>query len=664
MNRIRLPSPRVHTVRTNVISQEKNQAQFLANAIKNDAVTHDNAKTVLQEITKVLEKLNLSMCNVLPLMFNLNQKPYDLENHFFLEPMFSTRIARDAVICTGRQIGKSMTIASSTVALSQLIPHMRILIVTPLFEQVRRLSQNYIKPFIQESPIRGIMMNAQCTDSVLQRDFVNRSIIYCSYAFTSVTRCRGISTYALFYDELGDFDPEYPPIINMCAASAPRHLRFIRRFGTPKTLDNTMEQYWSRSSKAEWCIRCNHCGHWNVPTLDADLDAMIGPRIPKWTPCRQTPGIICNGKSRATGKMCGKPLDPRMGMWVHAHPEKRWDSVGYHVPQIILPQHCEDSSNWRLLLDYREGKDNMTIDKFYNEICGISYDGSARLITLTDIKKACFLPTDVNKITEAVEFVKEKKRMGIYTNVVMGIDWGGGGEDEVSFTTICIACLRHDGKIDIPFGYRSLTPHDHEKETALIMNLRKLFEVQMIVHDGNRDGGAKETLLKHAGVPREALCPMWYVRLGHSSIIKFIPAKRKSNERAGYRLDKARSLLWLLTYMKTGWVRFFKYDGDGDGGGKLSLMDDFLTLVEDKHSHNFAADVYTIIRSTKTNQPDDFSACCNYAVHFLYGHCRRHYPKVDYLTNSRVEELKGELIDQIEGREDEGEEDHEPDLPC
>jgi hypothetical protein len=123
----------------------------------------------------------------------------------------------------------SMTISSSAVGFGFLIPYMRILTVTPLFEQVRRLSQNYVKPFIAESPIRGLIVNPQCSDSVLQRDLANHSILYFSYAFTSVTRCRGISTYAIFYDELGELDPEYPSIINRCADSAPDHLKFFRR---------------------------------------------------------------------------------------------------------------------------------------------------------------------------------------------------------------------------------------------------------------------------------------------------------------------------------------------------------------------------------------------------------------------------------------------------
>jgi hypothetical protein len=652
MTLIKVPSPTPMTVRDLTVSTERHQIRDFAKAIYDGetGVNYDNAKTVLQNITGILENVNMSMVNVLPLMFNLNQKPYTLENHFFFEPLFSTQIASNTVCCCGRQVSKSMSIASSSVGFGLLIPYMRILVVTPLFEQVRRLSQNYVKPFISESPIRGLIVNPQCSDSVLQRDLANHSILYFSYAFTSVTRCRGISTYAIFYDEIGELDPEYPAIINRCADSAPDNLKFFRRFGTPKTMDNTMEQYWSTSSKAEWAIRCSHCGHWNVPSLDQDLDAMIGPKVPKWKISREKPGIICAGKSKVTGKLCGKPLDTRQGMWVHSHPNKRWSDAGYHVPQIILPMHCESNASWNSILRSREGAENTTPAKFYNEICGVSFDGSSRLITLTELKKACVVPTDVTKLQEAVEFVKKQVKDGIYTDVILSVDWGGGGAKELSFTTIAVAALRNSGKIDILFGYRSLTPHDHEKELATILSLKKMFNCSKIVHDGNGAGKAREAQLGMCGLPDNAFCRMYYVRLGRGAVTKWVPGDITSGEKPGYNLDKARGLMWLIAFIKNNYVRFFKYDTID--GGKLGLVDDFLSLVEDKHSTNFASDVYTIIRSAQSMQPDDFTACCCYAVHYFYAHCMRgKYPQISYLANSNIKELTQELVEQIDGTE-------------
>ena len=541
-------------------------------------------------------------------------------------------------------------IAAPSVAFGLLIKNMRILTVTPLYEQVRRLSQNYVRPFIEQSPIRSLIVDPRCSSSILQRDLLTGSTLFFSYAFTSVTRVRGIACDAIFYDELDDFDSEYPPIINQCNSSAPRNKRFIRRFGTPKTTDTLMSQCWIQSSQAEWTIRCPHCGHWNVPSLDQDLDVMIGPKTPAWKVCKETPGIICAGKSKVNGKRCGKPLDTRQAMWVHAYPDRRFSSVGYHIPQIVLPQHCEDSAAWSKLLDYREGADNMTPAKFYNEICGIPYDGSSRLITLTDLKKACILPTETTKIKDAAAYVKRKLNEGVYTNVVLSVDWGGGGAKELSFTTMAVACLRYDGKIDIPFGYRSLTPHDHEREIAAILSMRKMFNCSMIVHDGEGSGSAREAQLSMCGVPRNVFCRMFYHRLGRGSVCKWVPGDSRTGERAGYNLDKSRGLMWTVSLIKNGYINFFKYDTVD--GGKLGLIDDFLSLIEDKMATRFASDVYTIMRASSSAQPDDFSACVCYAVHFFYAHVLRgRYPQINYLANTNITELNKDLVSLIEGED-------------
>lgn len=646
MTRIRIASPEVLTARAGTSVVVRNQAKELASAM-HYGVTHDNAKVALQNLSEILKDVKTSVVNVLPLLFNLEQKPFTLEKHFFFEPLFSSYISSNTTLCCGRQCGKSMTgIAVTSITFAHLIPHLRVLTVAPLYEHIRRLSQNYVKPFIETSPIRALMVGPSCTSSILQRDLLNKSILYFSYAFNSVTRCRGISCDAENFDEVDDFNPEFVPIIMQCASSATRDRRFFRYFGTPKTLDTLLAQSWQNSSQAEWTIRCPSCGYWNTPALEQDLMAMIGPRVPKWRVCEETPGIVCAGKSKVDGKQCGTPLNTREGMWVHAFPERRFEHSGYHVPQIVLPQHCEDSSKWQALLNYREGADNTTPSKFANEILGVPFDGSSRLITLTDLRKACTLPLDVTQITEITKWVEKKMLDGTYYDCVMGVDWGGGGVKEESFTTIAIACLRYDKKVDIVFGYRSLTPHDHEKEIATIISLKRLFRCSRIVHDGNGAGEARETQLAMCGVPTETFVRMFYVALGHGHILKFKPGDMRLGTRSGFNVDKARSLMWLVTFIKQGYVHFFKYDTVP--GGKLGLVDDFLSLIEDKQRHDFHSDVYRIIRASNSKQPDDFTAAVNYAVHYFYGSKLREYPKIDYLSGSNIIELDAEFIKRIE----------------
>jgi hypothetical protein len=302
---------------------------------------------------------------------------------------------------------------------------------------------------------------------------------------------------------------------------------------------------------------------------------------------------------------------------------------------------------WARLLDFRAGAENTTPSKFYNEICGVPYDGSSRLITLTELRKACSLPTSAHKVREAAEWVKEKIADGTYVDCVMGVDWGGGGASELSFTTIAIGCLRYDRRIDVVFGYRSLTPHDHEREIANILALKRMFGCSKIAHDGNGSGEARETQLGMCGLPNEVFARMFYVRLARGHIMKFKPGDERIGTLSGYNLDKARGLMWLISLIKHGYIHFFEYDTVP--GGKLGLVDDFLSLVEDKHSHDFASDVYTIIRSSSSKQPDDFTAAVNYLTHYYYGVQLREYPRINYLRNSNISELSMDLIRDIEG---------------
>jgi hypothetical protein len=373
---------------------------------------------------------------------------------------------------------------------------------------------------------------------------------------------------------------------------------------------------------------------------------MLGSMRPSWRISEERPGIICGGLLRSGGR-CNKSLNTRNGLWVHKFPERRWTNAGYHIPQIVLPQHCENNTAWQTLLNYRAGAENTTPAKFYNEICGCSYDSGSRLITLTDLKEACTLPTETSKIQEAAKYVNERAANGIYIDVVLGIDWGGGGADEISFTTVAVACLRYDGIIEIPFGYRSLTPHAHEEEVGTIMALRKMFQASRVVHDNCGSGPARETQLRMNGVPDEAFIRMNYVRIGNGSIMRFKPGDMREGLRAHWNLDKARSLLYLCQYIKSGWVKFFQYDAVD--GGKSSLVTDFLSLVEDKHNSLFGSDVYTIIRDTATHKPDDFTASCNYAANWLWGGPGRRYPQLRVVGAIQPQELSDELIRKVEG---------------
>ncbi len=567
--------------------------------------TPESRRAALENLAKFFEELRQArMPNlryVLPLVFNLKGSPYSLKDYMPFEPMFNTRMPRNLTIKSGRQVSKSTTLGSRGILFANTIPFYTQLFVTPLFEMIRRLSSNVVKPFIDDSPLRACWTGTHTENNVLQRSFTNRSKMIFSYAFLSPDRTRGISADELLIDEVQDMDPDFIPIMRETMSASQWGL--TRMTGTPKTMENTIEGEWSESSQGEWVIPCHNCGYENVPALTHDLDDMIGPWHADISEDR--PGVVC-GRCKRNGVIM--PIFPRLGRWRHRYPEKLFEYAGYHIPQIIMPLHYADRDKWGILLGKKAGMGNTAPNVFYNEVCGESYDAGAKLVTRTDLQLAGCLHE--NTLEEALKIPRSR-----HIHRVMGVDWGGGGEKRVSFTSIAIMGMLPNGNLECIYGWRSMTPHDYIGEAQQILGLMERFRCSHILHDYNGSGEGRGIILTQSGLPVDRLVPISYIRAASGAIFRFIE-EDGSGQRAHFRADKARSLHLICQMIKTGLITFFKYDfkSKDDPG----LLEDFLALVEDKVDGRSANDLYTIIRDTSTKKPDDFAQAVNYAALGLF----------------------------------------------
>lgn len=550
---------------------------------------------------------------MLPLLFNHKGDPYTLKDHFVFEPLFDKRIPQQQVWKTGRQVAKSTSISAKGVLRCNIIPDFCTLYVAPLFEMIKRLSKNVVQPFVDRSPIKRIWTGTDTENNVLQRSFKNYSKMIFSFAYLDVERIRGISADEMDIDEVQDMDPEFVPIIREVMSASKWGLSQFT--GTPKTLENTIEGLWLRSSQAQWCIKCHRCNYLNVPALSHDLDEMIGE---DWkNVSEENPGVVC--------AKCKRPIYPRTGHWFHDRPELRWDFAGYHVPQILMPMHYADPKKWKILLGKRAGMGNVSANVFYNEVLGESYDLGARLFTVTDIKAAAILHE--NSIEQARDTIDN------YTHRVLGVDWGGGGADETSFTTIAVLGMRSSGKVDVIYGWRSLRPHDHVYEAKQVLRLCATFRCSHIMHDYSGAGDTRTTFMTMAGFPQDRIMSIQYVGTGHG-LIKHNPPDG-SNPRHRYSLVKSYSLQMLANLVKVGHIRFFAYDykNDDDRG----LLHDFLTLVEDKKATRMGSDAFTIIRDQTSSNPDDFAHSVNLGCMGLFYFTRK-WPDMAKLVEMKVEQ--------------------------
>lgn len=527
---------------------------------------------------------------LLPLVLNLNGKPYSLNNHYPFAPLFRVLTPKNQVWKTGRQLSKSTSLAAHGIVVANSIPFFKTLYVTPLYEQIRRFSNNYVRPFIDQSPIKGQWIGTDTENSVLQRSFKNKSLMLFSFALLDADRVRGVSADRIALDEIQDMDPDHIPIIQETMSYSRYAISHFT--GTPKSVDNPLEGLYKRSSQGEWFIPCYACGYWNIPSMDHDLDAIIGPFNIHIS--EKYPGTVC--------RKCRKPISPRHGRWVHRHPDRRWQFAGYHVPQLLLPLHFSDPEKWNTLLLKREGYGNMTQAQFYNEVLGESIDAGQKLISETELRGACTLGWENKKEPDPLC----RQNLNHYKNRILAIDWGGGGEEGISFTVVTVLGFRHDGTIDVLWGKRLLIGGDHLAEAVECMKWSNYFNCDFVAHDYTGAGTVRETVMVQAGFNLDRVLAIRLVRSATQNLLVYKPPT-PINHRAHYSLDKTRSLLYTCQAIKLKQVRFFNYDwASQDSPG---LIADFLALVENKAESRMGGDIYTIVRNTLLS--DDFAQAVN-----------------------------------------------------
>ena len=500
----------------------------------------------------------------------------------------------------------STSLASEGLVFAAAQPFTTTLFVTPLFEQIRRFSVNYVGAFLKHSPVPGLWLDSKSSNNVLQRDFKNSSKLVFSFASLSADRTRGLDCDRVNYDELQNLDHDHIPII----AETMSYSKWgISQFtGTPLSADNGLEMYWLRSSMAEWVIPCHGCPSpthrngitWNIPSADRHILAMIGPMRDDISDDR--PAVVCH--------RCRRSINPRQGHWEHAKPELRWTHAGYHVPQIIMPEHYGKPAKWgRLLAKQRDMAPNL----FFNEVLGEAYDVGSKLVNVSDLKRAACLGFP-NRPVEPDE--RMLKRLPEYRTLVLGIDWGGGrrvaGKEETSYTVMALMGLTADGLIDVLWGRRLLTPHDHLAEAEQVRRVVSRFNPTLVAHDYTGAGSLRETFLVQSGMSIDRLVPVAYCASARRGIMTHIPAS-DVHPRDHYQMDKTRSLQYTTSALKLGKIRTFEYDNQGSQSP--GLLHDFLALVDEK-SETGVGEVYKIVRQPGFS--DDFAHAVNIGVNSIW----------------------------------------------
>ena len=557
-----------------------------------------------KELLALLEKYKvegLTNLSELCFLFKLRGTVFDMEKHYMFEPAFMTSLPKRSMWKLARQLGKTTNaIAAPSLLRSIIIPNWTSLVVAPLFEQSKRISDLFYNPLIQSSPFKGAFIDRNTQSNVLRKTMSNGSVHHFSYAYIDAERLRGIPGVDDWkIDEVQAMNWDFIPIIRETASASP--FGFETFCGTPLTLDNTIERLWQEGTQSELCFRCDHCTTWNIPCIDQHLTKIIGKKYP-----------ICH--------KCGRKLNVYAGKWVSKFPDRQFDMVSRHMPQVTHPIHATDRDKWNDIL-YKINKYDK--NRLYNEVFGESYDTSERIFSLSDVVQAC--KGGSNDLKTAMQRMSELHFPGL------AVDWTGGGSTSESYTAVAAGGIVPGTDIaEVVLTFKIPKNYSPMEECRIILQLKSQLRARFVAHDYGGVGRALEALLLQMGCPQNELLALNYVTSPKKEIV--YPDMINSGHRTCWNVDKMRSLVVLSVMLKAGrivlpsWKTLESEDLlDNAIAAPGNPVKDFLNLCTMQSPSRTGSDIFYIGKTAGST--DDVAHSVNFLCTTLWNTLGR-YPDV------------------------------------
>jgi hypothetical protein len=374
----------------------------------------------VEEVMGVLPSTFVEFAVRMPDKVNNTYVPFSFEGRRYLRQIYDTDSKRTLLKC-GRQVEKSTLLGNKLLAYSCIIQALNCLYVSPTNQQTKVFSQDRLKEPVETSEYLKSWTTTKLSDNVFLKKFINRSQVTLRYCYMSADRVRGIPADVLCVDELQDILTDNIPVIEQCLSHSP--YKIFMYSGTPKSLDNTIEYYWTEfSTQNEWVVPCHKHSimtgggktskvYWNVLG-----EQNIGKE-----------SLVCD---RCHEQII--PDDPQ-SQWVAMNPgiihriPKPYE--GFRIPQIMVP--------WIPWAEIIQNQLTYPRAKFYNEVLGLSYDSGTRPLTRRDVMDNC----DPNIHLTPAFRDKIWKHLGGGYPVYAGIDWGTG---ENTFTVLSLGTYLQD----------------------------------------------------------------------------------------------------------------------------------------------------------------------------------------------------------------------------
>ena len=394
----------------------------------------------------------------------LRGRPISFAGRPYLPAIYDSTARRIVLRCS-RQVEKTTFICNAVVHAAVTYPGVHIAVVFPRLEQAMVFAKSRLLPMINDSPLvsRVLLGKRPRKPQITHMQFANQSEVYIRAAYHSADATRGIDGDYLLIDEFQDIaGGDLPVLEEMLSHST--HRRVILT-GTPKSIDNHLEDVFGRSTAHEWRVPCG-CGE--PVFLD---EQTLGPQ-----------GPICPS--------CNAPIDPGQGQCIPRNSDSNWGD-GFTLNHLATP--------WLNYPELLERRDSYDPALFRNECLGLpSYLGD-HIVTREEVEACCC----EQPMASQLDNVPARYR----NSLVAGIDWGGG---VVSRTVLTVGYMRDDDHFVVVFLERYRAREDPDEILKAVSRRCQQFRIPVVAADGAGNGNVYNNLLLH-GLPQLAgLYAMFY----------------------------------------------------------------------------------------------------------------------------------------------------------
>jgi len=468
-------------------------------------------------------------------LFYLSGRPFKMSptDMRHLMPIYNSD-SSSTLLKFGRQTHKSTTIGNNIMLPVIKMRNYHALYVAPTGNQVSVFSDDKLKNVSAESPlIEEYFTDTTTKDQVKYKEFSNGSKIYLRSCFQSPDGARGISADNCFFDEVQDLISDHISVISQSMSHSiskhhlmsedypnlPPHLYNCTWYaGTPKTVENTLERYWDKSTRCEWIITCSHCAKENY--ID---EASVGLL-----------GLIC--------RKCGKPIYYDTGRWIAMNPGASIN--GYRMPQVVV-NWVNDRNNpraWKTQVT--DVRNVYSPEKFYNEVLALPYANARNPLSFQDILQCC--DDKYNNMLAGPEQAVVNRAQTFY-----GIDWGKGDlANGTSYTVLTIGAIV-DNKFTVLFMKKYTGKlSDSILQIADIYANIMLFNCKFGIGDYGDGRVSNAMMVQRVG-------PMRFAELYESNNLgKKIAWNGKTGH---FTINRTQMMTDIFMAIKRGQVRFFNY---------------------------------------------------------------------------------------------------------